>query len=186
MKPGTPRALATTAALALACMGFGCTTEEEKPRIVASPVFVVAAAEVDVTDRIEATGELLAKDDASVAAQVGGGITETLIDEGSSVVAGDVVLEIDPERRALELEDQMAQVIQAQAQLEEAKRNQGRLGQLRERKAVSQAQFDEAETNLRLAHARLRGDCFLKGGDLLLKGRGRDTEEDQSGVALSK
>jgi len=161
MKPQIRRAL--VAATTLAFASFGCTTEEEKPRIVASPVFVVAATEVDVTDHIEATGELLAKDDASVAAQVGGAITETLIEEGSSVAAGDVVVEIDPERRALELEDQMAQVVQAQAQLEEAKRNQARLRQLRERKAVSQAQFDEAETQLRLAHARLRAATARRG-----------------------
>ncbi|MED5261596.1 MAG: efflux RND transporter periplasmic adaptor subunit [Myxococcota bacterium] len=161
MKPRILRAL--VAATTLAFAAFGCTTEEEKPRIIASPVFVVAATEVDVTDRIEATGELLAKDDASVAAQVGGAITETLIEEGSSVAAGDVVVEIDPERRALELEDQMAQVVQAQAQLEEAKRNQARLRQLRERKAVSQAQFDEAETQLRLAHARLRAATARRG-----------------------
>ena len=89
MKPQIRRAL--VAATTLAFASFGCTTEEEKPRIVASPVFVVAATEVDVTDHIEATGELLAKDDASVAAQVGGAITETLIEEGSSVAAGDVV-----------------------------------------------------------------------------------------------
>ena len=74
-----------------------------------------------------------------------------------------MVIEIDPERRALELEDQMAQVVQAQAQLEEAKRNQGRLGQLRERNAVSQAQFDEAETQLRLAYARLRAATARRG-----------------------
>ena len=66
MKPQIRRAL--VAATTLAFASFGCTTEEEKPRIVASPVFVVAATEVDVTDHIEATGELLAKDDASVAA----------------------------------------------------------------------------------------------------------------------
>ena len=163
MNPGTTRALATTVALTFACITFGCATEEEEPRIVASPVFVVAAAEVDITDRIEATGELLAKNDASVAAQVSGAITETLTEEGSSVGAGDVVLEIDPERRALELEDQIAQVIQAQAQLEEAKRNRGRLRQLRERKAVSQAQLDAAETDLRLAHARLRAATARRG-----------------------
>ena len=114
MNSRTHRALTATA-LAIALTTLGCATEEEEPRILASPVFAVSAEEIDVIDRIEATGELLAKDDASVAAQVGGAITETLIEEGSSVAAGDVIVEIDPERRALELEDQMAQVVQAQA-----------------------------------------------------------------------
>ena len=92
MKPGTLRALTAASALAIALTTFGCSTEEEEPRILASPVFAVPAEEVDIIDRIEATGELLAKDDASVAAQVGGAITETLIEEGSSVAAGDVVV----------------------------------------------------------------------------------------------
>ena len=43
MKPQIRRAL--VAATTLAFASFGCTTEEEKPRIVASPVFVVARSD---------------------------------------------------------------------------------------------------------------------------------------------
>ena len=132
-----------------------CAEEETKTVIKAPPVLVVSVMAHDVVDRIEATGQLLAKADAHVAAQVSGEITEITADEGAAVEAGSVVLKIDPERRTLERANQQAQVAQAIAQRDESRRNLKRVQSLRKRNAVSQAQMDEAETNLRLAQARL-------------------------------
>ena len=132
-----------------------CAEEEKKTVIKAPPVLVVSVMAHDVVDRIEATGQLLAKADAQVAAQVSGEITEITADEGAAVEAGSVVLKIDPERRTLERANQRAQVAQAIAQRDESRRNLKRVQSLRERNAVSQAQMDEAETNLRLSEARL-------------------------------
>ena len=133
----------------------GCGGEDTEKVISAPPVLVVSVMAHDVVDRIEATGQLLAKADAHVAAQVSGEITEITADEGAAVEAKAVVLKIDPERRTLERANQEAQVAQADAQRDEAERNLKRVERLHARNAVSQAQMDEAVTGLRLARARL-------------------------------
>lgn len=156
MNRGSGRTLAVAIASWLASAMLGCGSGEERVVASAPPVMVVPVATVDITDRIEATGQLLAKADAHVAAQVNGQVTEIVVDEGAAVEADAVILEIDPERRTLELANQKAQVVETQAQLEKAQRNRGRIRRLYERKAVSQAQVDEADTDLRLTRARLQ------------------------------
>jgi RND family efflux transporter MFP subunit len=128
---------------------------EEVSAPEAPPVYVERVSAHDVVDRISATGQLLAKAEAVVAAQVGGEITSVEVDEGSAVQAREIVLEIDPERRELELANANARVVQAEAQLSEARREAARIGKLQQRGAVSQAQLDEADTQLRLARSRL-------------------------------
>jgi len=134
---------------------FACTAEVEAPAPEPPPVYVERAIARDVVDRIDATGQLLAKAEAVVAAQVGGEITGIEVDEGSAVEAGQIVIEIDPKRRELELANAEARVVQAQAQLAEAKRESDRVARLHQRGATSDAQLDEADTQLRLARSRL-------------------------------
>lgn len=145
----------TTCWMLLAGALLACGGRDEAPAPEAPPVYVERATAQDVVDRIDATGQLLAKAEAVVAAQVGGEITGVEADEGSAVQAGDVVLEIDPERRKLELSNADARVVQAEAQLGEAQREAARVEKLHARGAVSQAQLDEASTQLRLARSRL-------------------------------
>jgi membrane fusion protein (multidrug efflux system) len=139
-------------ALLLACAG------EEAPPPQAPPVYVERVRAHHVVDRINATGQLLAKAEAVVAAQVGGEITGVLADEGSGVEPGQTVIEIDPRRRELELSNAQARVLQAEAQLAEARREAARVEQLHQRGAVSEAQLDEARTQLRLARSRLAAE----------------------------
>ena len=148
--PAPAGRLLVGAALALACGAEPVPSEPPAP-----PVLVKDAEAHDVVDRIEATGQLLAKAEARVAAQVAGEVTGVAFDEGAAVSEGQVIVEIDPERRQLELEDNRASVVQAEAELEEARREAGRVEKLAGRGAVSQAQLDEARTQLRLARSRL-------------------------------
>jgi membrane fusion protein (multidrug efflux system) len=120
-----------------------------------TPVTLVSAAAVDVVERIEATGQLLAKERAEIAAEVAGQITEILIDEGAAVEAGGVVLTIDPERRTLERDSARALVNEARAALREQQREHDRMIELRGRKVASQTSLDQAETQLVLAKSRL-------------------------------
>lgn len=143
------------ASMLLASVHLGCHSELEVPIAEPPPVYVERAIARDVVDRIDATGQLLAKAEAVVAAQVGGEITGVEADEGSAVSAGQIVIEIDPKRRKLELANAGARVVQAEAQLAEAKRESDRVEQLHERGAISDAQLDEANTQLRLARSRL-------------------------------
>jgi membrane fusion protein (multidrug efflux system) len=142
------RASLRGAGLALACGGLclACGGAETAPAPTAPPVMVERAGAHSVMDRIQATGQLLAHSEATVAAQVGGEITGIAADEGAAVAAGERIVAIDPERRQLELENAQASLLQAQAQEREAEREARRLEQLAERGAVSQAQLDEART----------------------------------------
>ncbi len=145
------------AALAAWLTSAGCAPESDAPEITAPPVLVTRAVERRVVDRIEATGQLLAQAEARVAAQVGGEVTGVAADEGASVEAGQLVIEVDPERRELERHDASARVVQAEAQLREARREAARLENLVGRGAASQSRVDEARTQLDMARSRLVG-----------------------------
>jgi len=139
----------------LAVAALGCGGEEAAPVALASPVAVAPVEAEDVVDRIEATGELLAKEQATVAAQVAGPITSVLVEEGDAVEAGQTLLEIDPERRQLEARDARAGVAEARAHLAEREREAGRIRALAERGVTSRARIDETETAVKLARSRL-------------------------------
>ena len=133
----------------------GCASETEEEVSVSKPVVVSAVELHDLTERIEATGELLAKDRAEVAAQVGGEITELLFEEGDPVESGEVVVEIDPERHRLERDRAAAQVGEAEAALAEQEREVARMRVLAERNVASRTRLDQAETAAATARSRL-------------------------------
>jgi len=143
-------ALFTLVALAAACGGG-----DQTPPVAATPVVLAPVQLRDVEDRIEAAGELLAKDHANVAAEVPGRVTEILLFESDAVEAGQVVLEIDPERRKLEVEDASARVLEAEAGLFDQQREEKRVRELRRKQVASQAQLDKVNTQLKLVRARL-------------------------------
>jgi membrane fusion protein (multidrug efflux system) len=108
----------------------------------------------DVEERISATGELQAKDRAEIAAEVPGQVTSIQIEEGEPVQAGQIVLEIDPQKRELELANARAGLAQAQASLSEAQRAHGRWTQLHDQNIAADARMDEVATQLALARSR--------------------------------
>jgi membrane fusion protein (multidrug efflux system) len=91
----------------------------------------------------------------AIAAEVGGRVTEILVDEGSAVEVGEVVVAIDPERKTLENDSARARVDEAAAAVRDAEREFARHKDLRARKVASQTQLDDAETELSLARSRL-------------------------------
>jgi membrane fusion protein (multidrug efflux system) len=143
-----------TLALAATVLAGGCGGEEAPPAATAPPVAVAAVEAMEVVDRIEATGELLAKEEATIAAQVAGPVTSVLVEEGDAVEADQTLLEIDPERRQLELRDARAGVEEARANLAEREREARRIRALVERGVASQARVDETETAAKLARSR--------------------------------
>jgi membrane fusion protein (multidrug efflux system) len=110
---------------------------------------------VEVVDRIEATGELLAKEKATVAAQVPGPITKVHVEEGDAVEAGAALLEIDPERRQLDVRDARAGVAQARADLTEREREAARIRTLGQKGVASRARIDAVETAAEVARSQL-------------------------------
>ncbi|MBW2234539.1 MAG: efflux RND transporter periplasmic adaptor subunit [Deltaproteobacteria bacterium] len=141
--------------LALALLGLLLACAEEAPPVEAAPpVVVIPVVARDLDVRIEANGELVARRQAWVAAEVAGRVTEIVRDEGLEVAQGEVVATIDPERRRLEVADARAGVVQADAQAKEAQREHARIRTLHEKGVASQARLEQLETQLRLARSR--------------------------------
>jgi membrane fusion protein (multidrug efflux system) len=140
---------AVLAALLLA----GCSGREDEHPVKAPPVATAGVVAVDLEERIEASGELEARYHSFIAAEVSGQITQIVTEEGEPVAAGDPVLEIDPQRRELDLAAARARAAQAEAGAVEALRQTERIRRLRKSNAASQSKLDEAETALLVAQA---------------------------------
>ena len=152
MKTRSALAFPVLAALALGCSGGKSET------VVAAPnVSLGDAIAVDIDDRIEATGELVSPNHAMIAAEVGGRVTGLYLDEGKPAKAGERVLEIDPERRELELRGARASNAEAQAAMVDQQRAAERVRSLFKSNVASKAQLDTAETQLQLARSRADG-----------------------------
>jgi membrane fusion protein (multidrug efflux system) len=131
----------------------GCGDKAKTAEASAPPVLVAPVESRRIEDRIEATGELRAQNAAAIAAQVGGQITKLVRDEGIAAAAGDVVIEIDPERRDLEARNARAMLAQADAQASEAERDLTRIEMLHKEGVAADAKLDSVRTQLRLARS---------------------------------
>jgi membrane fusion protein (multidrug efflux system) len=151
---GTPRRSAPV--LLAAMLAFAACGDEAGEKVITRPPVAVERVEAHrVEDRILVTGELLAVNEASVAAEVDGRVTAIIVKEGTAVDAGEIVFEIDRERRQLELQDAQARVEEARARYEEQENETERIRRLHSSQTASDAQLDGAEAELRLARSQL-------------------------------
>lgn len=140
--------------VALSLSLLACNKPEPSAPLRATLVALSAVKQLDLRDRIEAAGQLLAIEEADVAAEVAGVVTQILFDEGSSVVQGAAVIELTPDRRELEVADAQARLAEAAAALREAGREHERIQLLHERGAASEAQLDAAQASFEAAQSR--------------------------------
>jgi membrane fusion protein (multidrug efflux system) len=148
----TRKRLAAAAALLLV---LGCGEEAAEEQALARPVVVVPVVVSTIEERLEATGELDAKERAEVASEVDGVVTELAVDEGERVEEGALLLAVDPEKRALAVANVRAMHRDAQAALAEAEREVARVRKLHEGGIASDAALDKGETGLSRARARV-------------------------------
>ena len=139
----------------LLLLASGCGDSKGTPQAKAPAVALAPVLLQDVTERIEATGQLVARDRAEIAAEVAGRVTEILIDEGEAAETGAVIVKIDPERRELEQASARARVAEARAGLVEQRRERGRVRKLHSQNVAAKARLEQAETDLQLSQARL-------------------------------
>ena len=85
------------ALMALTPFALACSRGKEAAVLQAPPVALAEAIAVELEDRIEATGELVSPNHATVAAEVGGRITSLYVNDGAHAARGERVLEIDPQ-----------------------------------------------------------------------------------------
>jgi len=152
MNPRLAVALVALLSLALACSG----AKDASP-VLAPPVALSDAVAIDLEDRIEATGELVSPSHAMIAAEIGGRVTSLYVEDGAPAARGQRVLEIDPERRNLEVKAASAGNTEAKVARVEAQRAAERMRTLFKSNVASQAQLDQAETSLELARSRADG-----------------------------
>jgi len=117
-----------------------------------TPVAAAQYREVEQTYSVE--GLVEATRQSTVSAQISGRIKEINFDVGSRVNKGQVILRIDERETAQALAGSNAQVLQAQATLQNAKANFERSRQLFEQKFISQSALDKAQADYQVARAQ--------------------------------
>ena len=160
--PPRSRALRSIVALApgivmLVAFG-GCSEEEVEVEELLPSVIVTEIAAIDLEQEIRASGDLQARSHTMIAAEVDGRVTEVRVDEGGEVERDGVVLEIDPQRRQLDLAAAEARLAQAEANLRKQRNQARRIRKLRKQKVASVQQLEEADTALLLAQASVRAE----------------------------
>ncbi|TMA34411.1 MAG: efflux RND transporter periplasmic adaptor subunit [Deltaproteobacteria bacterium] len=152
------RALSCVGAALLALSAVGCGGDGAKKDDHIPSVSAALVEAVDLQEEIRASGDLNARLHTTIAAEIEGRITGIAVDEGGHVSAGKVVIEIDPERRRLELAAGRAQLAQTEANLANARRQTERIRKLRTQNVASDQKLEEAETALTLAKSRVEAE----------------------------
>lgn len=97
---------------------------------------------------VTAVGSVSAVQGADLATQVGGIVEAIHFDSGSEVKAGDIIMTLDSDADRAELK-----TLQAAERLAEVERN--RIKELLQRKSVSQSEYDQRQSQLEQAEARV-------------------------------
>jgi multidrug efflux system membrane fusion protein len=129
----------------------------------ALPVPVAVIQEQEVTTWDEFSGRLEAVERVDVRSRVAGQVKAVHFTEGALVKRDDLLVTIDPDPYAAEVDRAQAQVVAAQARLGYAKSEHQRARRLWEDSAIAQRELDErvnaeqeADANLRAAQAALQ------------------------------
>jgi membrane fusion protein, multidrug efflux system len=114
----------------------------------------VAAQYREVAQNYSADGVVEAARQSTVSAQIAGRVKEVLFDAGDTVKKGQVILRIDEREAAQAVAGSQAQVMQAQAAMQQAKSDYKRARQLFAQKFISQAALDKAQADYKMALAQ--------------------------------
>lgn len=108
----------------------------------------------EVAQTYSADGMVEAVRQSTVSAQIGGRVKEILFDVGDRVTRGQLILRIDEREASQALAGSQAQVLQSQANMQNAKSNYERARQLFAQKFISQAGLDKAQADYKVALAQ--------------------------------
>jgi HlyD family secretion protein len=130
-----------------------------------------------IKETVTASGKVFPEKEIKISSDVSGEIVKLLVEEGDSVVVGQILAKIDPEAYLSQVEraeaglnstrsqisisesqiqSSIAQKEQIVAQLENAKTINKRNKQLREEGVISQAEYEQSEATLRGLEANIR------------------------------
>jgi multidrug efflux pump subunit AcrA (membrane-fusion protein) len=107
----------------------GCDSPSAKPP-EARPVRTVTVDPKPIDDDRQAVGEVRARYESDLGFRVSGKVVARLVDVGVSVKKGDVLARLDEQEYSNRLKSAQADIVAAEAVLEEARGSEGRLRQL--------------------------------------------------------
>lgn len=119
----------------------------------APPVTVSRPLRRELVEWDEFTGQFAPVDAVEIRARVSGYLDSVHFVDGQIVQKGDLLFVIDPRPFEAALASRQAELAQAEARLELARRQLGRAGQLRERDVVATSVLDERQQEMRVAAA---------------------------------
>ena len=131
------------------CLLLGTATAQAAGQLAVAP-----AQYREVAQTYSADGLVEATRQSTVSAQIGGRIKEINFDVGDRVSKGQVILRIDEREAVQALAGSQAQVLQAQANMHNAKAAYERARQLFAQKFISQAALDKAQADYKVALAQ--------------------------------
>ncbi len=120
------------------------------------PVTIATVEDRAFRGAIPFTGTLLAVNRAELRAEVSGRITRVMVHEGDTVKAGTILSAQDEDDLLLSVQASEAQLALAQAQSDQAKRDNDRAQMLLEKRSVTRQAAQQAETNFNASMANVR------------------------------
>lgn len=120
----------------------------------AEPLSVAPVEYREVAQTYSAEGLVEATRQSTVSAQIAGRVKEVNFDVGDRVSKGQIILRIDEREAVQALAGSQAQVLQAQANAQNAKATYERSKQLLAQKFISQAALDKAQADYKVAMAQ--------------------------------
>lgn len=146
-------ALPVLAACALALAACG---DRSAPESVARPVLVVTPAAGGDSGASAFPGEVRAREESTLAFQVGGQLLRRDVDAGAHVRRGQVLAEIDPGDLRLQQQSAQAQVASAEAEYARTRTDRARYAALVDQQLISRSQMDAQDAAYSAAQAQLR------------------------------
>jgi membrane fusion protein (multidrug efflux system) len=124
------------------------------PQAVPARVLEVQPQRLPV--RMDTVAQVEGSREVEIRARVGGTIQKRIYDEGAQVKAGVPLFQIDAAPFEIALSQARAALAQERARNEQARRESGRLKELAAQKAISQREYDDATSNLKLSEASIQ------------------------------
>ncbi|MFQ5740529.1 MAG: efflux RND transporter periplasmic adaptor subunit [Acidobacteriota bacterium] len=134
-KPGPAGQLESTSAL----------DSETSPTASAIPVRVAEVIREDVSETLDLTGTAQAWDEFRVASEVSGRVAKIYAEEGDWVKKGQLLLELNRQKRLIELRSRQASLARFKVELEFARKNLARGKALLKKGAISQSEVDSLD-----------------------------------------
>ncbi len=144
-------------AVSLAALA-GCNPKGAAPAAApaAVPAKVIEVQPRSVPIVVEGVGQVEGSKEVEVRSRVSGTLKKTLYKEGEVVKPGTTLFQIDPEPFEIALAQARSQLAQEAARNEQTSREAARMKELIGKRAVSQKEVDDAQSNAKLSDASLQ------------------------------